>query len=85
MASRLVDAGAACVHLQAVRSFYDWQGKRMDEEEWLVEARVARKGEANVRLVMLEGHPYELPLVESWTTRVNAPYVRWARQRITRK
>lgn len=78
IAQRLADGGAACVHMQRVRSFYDWQGKRHDGEEWLVEARTTPGGASVARSIMLEGHPYEIPIVESWRVHVNAAYARWA-------
>lgn len=81
MALRLVAPHlAACVHVHAVRSHYVWDGARRDEAEWVVEARVPLgRRVKRVRLAMLEGHPYELPVVESFGVFVNKPYLDWMR------
>lgn len=78
LADRLLDAGAACVHTSKVSSRYDWKGKREAADEWLVEARTTIGGEDLVRRAMAEGHPYDLPLIESWRVEVNGAYAAWA-------
>lgn len=85
MAQRLVAGGAACVHLQQVRSHYVWNGQAVDEDEWTVECRCTPAKVADLRHLMLQGHPYDLPIVESWSVRANADYVRWAREAALRQ
>jgi periplasmic divalent cation tolerance protein len=80
LAHLLVNSGvAACVHVQAVRSTYRWQGKVEDAEEWLVEARALESRVVAVREAMLADHPYEVPLVEALTvTGIPEAYLGWA-------
>lgn len=78
MARRLLDAGVACVHLTETRSLYMWKGKRDDKTEWLVEARTTVGGEDLARATMAQGHPYALPIIESWEVQANEAYVEWA-------
>lgn len=79
LADALVQAGtAACVHVLSIRSTYRWKGRQEEAEEWLVEARCTLRKAAAARRRMLEGHPYELPLVETLRCAVNAGYAKWA-------
>ncbi|HET6398833.1 MAG TPA: divalent-cation tolerance protein CutA [Candidatus Thermoplasmatota archaeon] len=80
MAARLVGIHlAACVHFYPFASVYRWKGAVQDDAEYAVEARCIPEREGDVRQAMLEGHPYEEPLVEAWTVRgVPAGYFAWA-------
>lgn len=75
----VADGLAACVHVAPLRSTYQWKGRREEAEEWLVEARALPRRAAAVRRRMLEGHPYEVPLVETVKSSVNDGYAAWAR------
>ncbi len=80
MAKRLVDEGVAvCVHVHPITSTYRWEGKTVQEGEWLVEAR-AHAAQAEACWVALQtNHPYKVPLVEMMgESRVNGAYARWA-------
>ena len=79
LARRLVEQRlAACVHVSEVASTFRWNGRVAQETEFLVEARTlpGRRPDA-VALAMLEGHPYEVPMVESIVTRVSPRYHKW--------
>ncbi len=80
LAHRIVDEGlAACAHVYALQSAYWWKGTREDETEWVVEARTLPSWARRVREAMRRGHPYEVPLVESWELSVDGAYAGWAR------
>lgn len=81
LARQLVNAGlAACVHVQEVRSTYKWHGKVEEQHEWLVEARTLDSRAVATREAMLVDHPYEVPLVETFTvTGIPKEYLDWAR------
>lgn len=81
LARQLVNQGlAACCHVSEVRSTYKWQGKVVEEPEWLVEARALESRAVAVREAMLVDHPYEVPLVETLTaTGIPKEYLDWAR------
>ena len=70
---------ACCVHLAPVRSLYRWRGRVEDGTEWLLEARTTVGRRDDCWAALLDGHPYETPLVEVVAeTQVTAPYARWA-------
>jgi periplasmic divalent cation tolerance protein len=80
LADRLVAARqACCVHVGQTFSTYMWQGRRQGETEWTVEARTDPEHEEGVRAALRAGHPYEIPLVESFSTMVDKPYYLWAK------
>lgn len=81
LAKQLVNGGlAACVHVQEVRSTYKWDGKLVEQAEWLVEARALDSRAVAVREAMLADHPYEVPLVETLVaTGIPKAYLDWAR------
>lgn len=80
LADALVSAGlAACVHVTKVRSTYIWQGRQEETDEWLVEARTLTRRAAQAEARMLEGHPYEVPLVEMLKCNVSGAYLAWAK------
>jgi periplasmic divalent cation tolerance protein len=80
LAQRLIDGRlAACAHVQPVFSTYLWKGTRHGETEWFVEARTRILREGALRRALREGHPYEVPVVESWWTAVDADYAAWAK------
>ncbi|MFO1533161.1 MAG: divalent-cation tolerance protein CutA [Thermoplasmatota archaeon] len=79
LADRLVQSGlAACVHTGRIRSTYVWKGRQEDGDEWLVEARILPRHATAVRAALADGHPYEVPLVETVKVVVDAAYARWA-------
>lgn len=80
LAQRLVQGNlAACVHLQEISSVYRWKQRVTQETEVVVEARTTLQRRRDVELAMLEGHPYETPLVESWPVHgVPDKYAHWA-------
>lgn len=79
LAKRLTGSGlAACVHVSAIQSTYPWEGALHRDAEWVVEARSLASHGPAVVAAMTDGHPYDVPLVESWTARVHgAAYARW--------
>lgn len=80
LADALVESRlAACVHLSRIRSTYMWKGRQEDGDEWLVEARALPRKTAAVQERMAEGHPYEVPLIETVKSSVNDEYGKWAR------
>lgn len=85
LADALVEAGlAACVHVTAIHSTYRWKGRREEGEEWQVEARALPRRLRALQARMAEGHPYELPLVETLRVIVNPAYAKWAQSPDTR-
>ncbi len=79
-ARRLIEKRvAACAHVQATWSTYRWEGKVVEEPEWVVEARTPPADADACWGALLDGHPYSNPLVEVVaTTQVPARYAQWA-------
>lgn len=79
MARALVRARlAACVQVQAIRSFYVWREEAHADPEWLllIKTRVARYAELERHL--LERHPYATPeIVQVPISAGSAGYLAW--------
>lgn len=80
LARRLVEGRlACCVHFHAIASVYAWEGQVEEAHEWLVEARTPAGHADAVWDAMLDGHPYDTPLVERLADALApAKYARWA-------
>lgn len=80
LAQRLVQQRlAVCVHVQEVASVYRWEARVTQETEYLVEARTTRSHAARAGAALLQGHPYDTPLFESWPVAdVPSKYAAWA-------
>jgi len=65
LARHLLEARlAACVNvIMQIQSFYWWQGKIEDSQEWLLIIKTARDLFDKVRAVLETAHSYELPEV----------------------
>ena len=65
LARHLLEARlAACVNvIMQIQSFYWWQGKIEDSQEWLLVIKTARDLFDKVRAVLETAHSYELPEV----------------------
>ncbi len=79
-AGRLIDKRfAACAHVYPIWSTYRWQGKVEAGNEWVVEARTPPERADACWGGLLDGHPYDNPLVEVvGSTQVPARYAQWA-------
>lgn len=76
----LAQRAACCVHVQRIWSAYPWEGKVEEGEEWLLEARTPAAKQTACWDALLEGHPYDTPLVEAAArTTVPEAYAKWAR------
>jgi periplasmic divalent cation tolerance protein len=62
LARELIEARlAACVHIDAVRSVYRWQGKLHDEPEWRLSIKTTAARYAELELFIKTRHTYETP------------------------
>jgi periplasmic divalent cation tolerance protein len=84
LAQRLVEERvAACAHVTEVASVYRWDGRQMQETEFVVEARTRWTRREALADAMLRGHPYEVPLVECWPVLlVPRSYREWVEQNV---
>ena len=80
LARHLLEARlAACVNvIMQIQSFYWWQGKIEDSQEWLLVIKTARDLFDKVRAVLETAHSYELPEVLALPIVDGAPnYLAW--------
>ncbi len=79
-ARRLIERRvAACAHVASTWTTYRWDGKVVEDTEWMLEARTPPDAVDGCWGALLDGHPYANPLVEVVaTTQVPARYAQWA-------
>jgi periplasmic divalent cation tolerance protein len=73
---------AACVNVvPGVRSIYRWQGKVVEEGEWLLVVKTRRSSFAALEARVRELHDYETPEVIALDVALgSAPYLEWVRR-----
>ena len=67
----------ACCHVAEISSQYLWQGKHETGQEWALEIRTQLPKLGELEAWLLAHHPYEVPLVEYWSTTVTPAYGQW--------
>ena len=79
--SMLLKAGAACISYWKIKSTYTWNGKKVDENEYALEAK-CDNGRAKKIVKMLEKtHPYDTPMILVLrVSKINKKYRRWLRK-----
>lgn len=79
LAQALVQARlAACVQVQAIRSFYVWKEEAHAEPEWLLLIKTRAALYAELERYVLAHHPYDTPeLVQLPITAGAAGYLGW--------
>jgi periplasmic divalent cation tolerance protein len=80
LACKLLDSHlAACVNVVApVRSFYRWKGAIENSQECLLVIKTSRFLFDRLRLVLEEGHSYELPEILALPVLAGSPtYMEW--------
>ena len=79
LARQIVQARlGACVQLQAIRSFYVWQGQAQDAPEWLLSIKTRSALYPALQAWLLQQHPYETPeIVQLPITAGSAAYLAW--------
>jgi periplasmic divalent cation tolerance protein len=84
LAQRLVEGRvAACAHITEVASVYRWEGRQMQETEFVVEARTRWARREALADAMRKDHPYEVPLVECWPVHlVPLAYRQWVEENV---
>jgi periplasmic divalent cation tolerance protein len=79
LARALVQARlAACVQVQAIRSYYVWQERAHDEPEWLLSIKTRRALYLQLEAWLRERHPYDTPeIICLPITAGSATYLAW--------
>ncbi len=69
---------AACVQVQAIRSYYVWQERAHDEPEWLLSIKTRRALYPQLEAWLRERHPYDTPeIICLPITAGSAAYLAW--------
>ena len=86
LARQLLEARlAACVSvIMQVQSFYWWQGKIEDSQEWLLMIKTSRDLFDKLRSALETAHSYELPVVLAVPIVEGSPnYLAWLERELT--
>jgi len=71
----------ACVQVQAIRSFYVWQGRAHDEPEWLLHIKTLSALYPALEAFIRAHHPYETPeVVQLPIVAGSAAYLAWVKE-----
>ena len=69
---------AACVHIDAVESYYRWQGALQQVGEQRLMFKTTEAAAPALRALILEMHPYELPALYTLeVAEASAAYAGW--------
>lgn len=85
LAAQIVAARlGACVQLQAIKSFYEWQGQAQATQEWLLMIKTRESLYGELERFIRARHHYETPEVLSLPiTAAAADYLAWVRAQTT--
>jgi len=81
MARALVERKlAACAQIDAIESFYRWDGAIQNEPEFRVTCKTTDARYAAVEAAIRELHSYQLPAIHAVAlSHIYAPYAQWIR------
>jgi periplasmic divalent cation tolerance protein len=69
---------AACAQISSIQSFYTWEGKVQDDDEFRVLVKTTGDRYADVEAAILELHSYDLPAIVAFDiTHAYGPYAGW--------
>lgn len=85
MARMLVERQlVACAQLEAIESFYSWEGAMQHEPEYRLMLKTTADGYPEVEAAVRERHPYELPAIFAIpVTQAYVPYAEWVAQGVS--
>ena len=76
-AQQMIEAGAACIQHEMVRSTYRWQGDLESEPEWRLQLKVASNRLDGMLHKLNEQHPYDTPQIVYWKANTTTEYGEW--------
>jgi len=69
---------AACAQIDAIESFYPWDGAIQNAPEFRITFKTTDAQYAAVEAAIRELHSYDLPAIHAiWLSHVYAPYAQW--------
>jgi periplasmic divalent cation tolerance protein len=76
-AQGLLQAGAACIHHDSIRSTYRWEGAIESSLEWRLQVKVGEDGLGAVLAAIEKSHPYDVPEIIHWSANASQSYGEW--------
>ena len=72
----------ACANIFPVSSLYKWEGKVVDEKEFVMIAKTEDKMYRAVKSFVEKNHPYKIPCITKISVMPNDKYSRWLSRQI---
>jgi periplasmic divalent cation tolerance protein len=70
----------ACGNIFPIDSNYFWNGKMVNEEEWVAIFKTQPNHVEAIEKIFQEEHPYEVPCIVRWSAEANDSYEMWVRK-----
>lgn len=78
LASQLIEKSLiACANIYKIDSLYKWEGKVMDEEEYVLWAKTSGKNIDEIEKFVSEKHSYDLPCITHFDADAKSEYKEW--------
>lgn len=75
---------AACANILPCESIYDWEGRRVQENEYILYLKTTRAAASRLMEVVRANHPYEVPCIEVIPIlEAHEPYARWISESVS--
>jgi periplasmic divalent cation tolerance protein len=83
IATMLIDQKLiACANIFPVSSIYKWEGKVVDEKEFVLIAKTAEKNYGKVVEEVEKIHPYKIPCITKIPVTPNEKYSKWLKSQL---
>lgn len=74
----------ACANIVKSASLYNWHGKRMVGQEYIIFAKTTREKSKGAEKAVKRLHSYRLPAIISFSARANNEYEGWVQKEVKR-
>ena len=83
MAAELLDKKLiACANMFAMQSAYRWEGKQVEDQEYVVLFKTTEDLSESVKMAIESCHPYQTPCIAKIQADVNAKYAAWVVEQV---
>lgn len=80
VAKRLLEKKlAACANIFPIQSLYKWQGRFVDEKEFVIIAKTAQQLFGKVKREVEKIHPYKIPCIAGISVEANKKFLKWVK------
>ncbi|MFH0820093.1 MAG: divalent-cation tolerance protein CutA [bacterium] len=74
---------AACVNIFPIESMYRWQGKIVDEKEFVLIAKTKKENFNKVKKEVEKIHSYSIPCLIQIPAKANEKYFKWLKREVS--